>query len=298
MSPDEPKTPRRKEKAKTVYVSPYFSPVLKSGEAHWHPEPRKSPPKECLPEPLTCEERMGLGEPPGEDPLALFYHRKFERLFNDLEGLKPKLIQETVADDPWKLLVAVTLLNKTTGRAAIPVFWKIMERWSTPFLLSQATEQDLVIMLTPLGTQRIRAQRLKEMSRLYLLDRPSVYDPRTSRATLPSVPGSPKKRRKYPDTPISHLPGAGAYALDSYRIFCSLHDDPASTEWRQVLPTDKELIRYLVGPPVRNPYPKSELDGPGSPITVAYLRALIQELSPPPTPPPSPRKRPKKSDSS
>jgi len=38
------------------------------------------------------------------------------------------------------------------------------------------------------------------------------------------------------------------YALDSYRIFCCIHDDPTSEEWKLVRPNDKELIRYLVSP--------------------------------------------------
>ena len=44
---------------------------------------------------------------------------------------------ERVADDPWKLLVAVMLLNKTAGRVAVPIFWKLMERWPTPEALAQ-----------------------------------------------------------------------------------------------------------------------------------------------------------------
>jgi hypothetical protein len=44
---------------------------------------------------------------------------------------------EVVAHDPWKLLIAVTLLNKTSGKLAIPVFWKILAKWSTPWALSQ-----------------------------------------------------------------------------------------------------------------------------------------------------------------
>lgn len=48
-------------------------------------------------------------------------------------------------------------------------------------------------------------------------------------------------KTRYPPTPISHLPGSGPYALDSYRIFCM-----GGEEWKSVMPADKELIRYLV----------------------------------------------------
>lgn len=48
-------------------------------------------------------------------------------------------------------------------------------------------------------------------------------------------------KQQYPPTPVSHLPGAGPYAMDSYIIFCGKRD-----EWKSVMPADKELIRYLV----------------------------------------------------
>ncbi len=93
------------------------------------------------------------------------------------------------------------------------------------------------------------------MSKSYLLDPPSPYDvrrskpaPLSSSASLPSGQGSPAKRKKYPPTPISHLPGTGRYALDSYRIFCTTYENPSSQEWKAVVPTDKKLIQYVVGP--------------------------------------------------
>jgi hypothetical protein len=74
----------------------------------------------------------------------------------------------------------------------------------------------------------MRARRLVELSQSYLSDPPSSDHLRLSRG--------------YPlSTPVSHLPGCGPYALDSYRIFCGAPD-----EWKVVRPADKELIRYLV----------------------------------------------------
>lgn len=155
-------------------------------------------------------------------------------------------------------MVAVTLLNKTAGKLAIPVFWAIMAAWPTAWALSQGTsriclhgtllitnhsapESELVALIRPLGTQNIRAKRLISLSRTYLQDPPSLRDERPSRAV--GTPISARKREKYPPTPISHLPGAGTYALDSYRIFCT---GPESQEWKDVNPSDKELIKYLV----------------------------------------------------
>ncbi|KAF8973897.1 DNA glycosylase [Flammula alnicola] len=165
-------------------------------------------------------------------------------LILQLGNLKPILIQDRVAEDPWKLLVAVTLLNKTAGKLAIPTFWNIMAKWPTPLELSQAHKEELVSVIRHLGTQNIRAERLIALSRSYIQEPPSVYDPALQgpqRFVLPQdeVPV------RYPATPISHLPGTGQYALDSYRVFCTVHDDPSSEEWKTVMPTDKELIRYL-----------------------------------------------------
>ncbi|KAJ7235875.1 DNA glycosylase [Mycena haematopus] len=212
MSPSPPArlstpSPRRKRRSDIV-ESPYFSPAKTS---------------------LGLSRTLSLAEA--------------DRLHERLIQLKPCLIQETVAnlnDGPWKLLVAVTLLNKTAGKLAIPVFWSIMAAWPTAWALSQAPESEIVALIRPLGTQNVRAKRLIDLSRIYLQDPPSLRDERPSRAMGPPI--SPKKRQKYPPTPISHLPGAGVYALDSYRIFCS---GPASQEWKDVNPSDKELIRYL-----------------------------------------------------
>lgn len=44
---------------------------------------------------------------------------------------------ERVRDDPWKVLVAVMLLNKTTGMKAIPIFWQLMQRWPSAEAMSK-----------------------------------------------------------------------------------------------------------------------------------------------------------------
>jgi hypothetical protein len=68
-------------------------------------------------------------------------------------------------------------------------------------------------------------------------------------------------RNHYPLTPISHLPGSGPYALDSYRIYCG---DPDA--WRTVMPRDKELVRYIVR---LDPILMYGTDGPPDIIEVA-----------------------------
>ncbi|GLB36282.1 putative DNA glycosylase [Lyophyllum shimeji] len=213
------------------------------------------------------------------DPLFCYYFRSFLVLYRQLAVLKPALMQERVSDDPWKLLVAVTLLNKTSGRLAILVFWKIIGKWATPWALSQADTAELTAIIQSLGTQNIRARRLINLSKRYLEDPPRLPDLRPS---TPRAPSSccPPKRDRYPPTPISHLPGAGPYALDSYRIFCTVGHPSTAEEWKIVMPSDKELIRYL-----RWKWAFIErkewapMLGVIRPVTLAYLKSLVSELN-------------------
>ncbi|KAH7908361.1 DNA glycosylase [Hygrophoropsis aurantiaca] len=188
---------------------------------------------------------------------------------------------EHLASDPWKVIVATTLLNKTTGKAAIPVFWALMRQWGTPEALAEAPIEKLTLLLKPLGLYNVRARRLKLLSRMYVDDPPQVGVLRSPlRGGAPSSLASStphqtrsKARTRYPPTPISHLPGTGPYALDSYRIFCT------EAEWKQVMPSDKELIRYLKW---KWAYEEGEEWVPGSGVTRKisdqYLRALVADL--------------------
>ena len=114
-------------------------------------------------------------------------------------------------------------------------------------LMYLAKEEEVIAVIRHLGTQSVRSRRLILLSRAYLQDPPSIYDFRSSKSTKISSPSTPlRTTTAYPATPISHLPGTGRYALDSYRIFCTQKHDLNSEEWKTVLPTDKELVRYLV----------------------------------------------------
>ena len=42
------------------------------------------------------------------------------------------LVQENLYDKPWQLLIATIFLNKTTGSAALPIFWKFIEKYENP----------------------------------------------------------------------------------------------------------------------------------------------------------------------
>jgi methyl-CpG-binding domain protein 4 len=109
-----------------------------------------------------------------------------------------------------------------------------------------------------LGLQNQRAKRLIQLSASYAANPPvPIPSGRRSRyfrdALLPdpadqhdanlalAVRNKACKPSGEDFSPVSHLPGSGKYAQDSYRIYCG-----GENEWRAVLPTDKELIRYLV----------------------------------------------------
>lgn len=114
-----------------------------------------------------------------------------------------------------------------------------------------ADPSEIIPLIRSLGLQRMRAERMISLSKIYVTDPPLPNVLRKSkqqkRINLQTSPGQPEIgsdspfKRYYPATPISHLPGTGPYALDSYRIFCIEGD-----EWKTVRPSDKELIRYLV----------------------------------------------------
>ncbi|KAG2363784.1 DNA glycosylase [Suillus spraguei] len=217
---------------------------------------------------------------------------------NSISHLSQLVISAAVSNNPWKLLIAVKLLNVTTGRYAIPVFWKLMDRWPIPRDMIEADNDELVNILRPLGLYNKRAAWLKEMSKRYIDDPPTdVLRPSKCRLeilaklkiTAPTYVnprkrkslGSPKRARKmtipYPPTPISHYPGVGRYALDSYRIFCTSYE---SEEWKKVMPEDKELIRYLRW---KWAYEERKIwypDGVGvvKDVDIPYLLILVDEL--------------------
>lgn len=148
------------------------------------------------------------------------------------------------------------LLNKTSGKVALPVFWYIVQRWPTPKELATGecfrlfpgplTEvsypiippvefEILEALLHHLGLSNTRARRLIALSEMYLHHPPNPLLFYKSKVT------KGKTNIDYPPTHVSHYPGSGKYALDSYRIFCM-----GKGEWKKVLSDDKELRRYLV----------------------------------------------------
>ncbi|EFX70091.1 hypothetical protein DAPPUDRAFT_35863, partial [Daphnia pulex] len=119
-------------------------------------------------------------------------------------------IQEYLFRDPWQLLVATIFLNKTNGKAATPLIWEFLKRWTTAEVARQADWKEIADLMNPLGLHELRAKRIVRMSEDYL---------------------------KGDWVKPSDLYGISKYGSDSYRIFCL-------GEWKEVRPTDIMLKIY------------------------------------------------------
>lgn len=179
------------------------------------------------------------------------------------------LIQEKLWDQPFWLIIAVTFLNKTAGKAAAPIFWRLKELYPTPEDLAQANEEELVDMIYHLGLQTQRAKRLIKIAKAWSAE-PPVKGRRYRTLHYPGK-GDGKELKKNDIVEedshecagaleIGHIPGCGPYAWDSWRIFCrdplrGVAEDYNGTnhvpsedfvpEWQRVLPLDKELRACL-----------------------------------------------------
>ncbi|KAI0596248.1 hypothetical protein F4775DRAFT_594488 [Biscogniauxia sp. FL1348] len=183
------------------------------------------------------------------------------------------LIQEELAGDPFRLLVAVTFLIRTAGRTAIPVFRQLMSRYPTPSDLAKSENTgDIVAAIRHLGLGAVRAAAIQKYARLWAENppRPGVRyavknydaDGSISRSLNNNGSGGDNKdddvRASTAESAweIGHMT-QGRYALDSWRIFCRdallgravNWQGEATTafqpEWMRVRPEDKELRAYL-----------------------------------------------------
>ncbi len=177
------------------------------------------------------------------------------------------LMQERLAHDPFRLLIATIFLNKTPGERAMPIFYQLMSRYPTPKDLANAEVSDITSIIYGLGFQNQRARKCVAMAKVWLEKLPEL--------------GKRYKKQNYPmkgdgrgvgndevldDSDdrvaweISHLPGLGPYSHDSWRMFCrdelrgvasSWNGEAAEDsedfepEWKRVIPLDKELRAWL-----------------------------------------------------
>ncbi|KAI1005554.1 hypothetical protein K3495_g2667 [Podosphaera aphanis] len=174
------------------------------------------------------------------------------------------LIQERLADDPFRLLIATTFLTRTHGKHAIPVFYMLMTRYPTPDSLLAAPKEDIVSMIRHLGFQNQHATTYQNYASIWLHN-PPVKGKRYAVRGYPSRLSARNVRTGEVLTDadardaweIGHMT-CGPYTLDSWRIFCrdklrglaegwngeGARED-FQPEWMRVRPDDKELKAFL-----------------------------------------------------
>ncbi|KAK4452959.1 DNA glycosylase [Podospora aff. communis PSN243] len=192
------------------------------------------------------------------------------------------LIQESLASDPFALLVATTFLTKTKATAAIPVFRQLMDLHPTPEAIASADEGVVQNMMQPLGLSYVRTKKIQRMARTWIAQ-PPEKGKRFGVRNYPSLGDGSwvqqgevfgaedgegegnrvedvKRRGVGCAWEIGHVT-TGAYALDSWRMFCrdvllgraedwkgGGRGGEFQPEWMRVLPRDKELracLRWL-----------------------------------------------------
>ena len=132
--------------------------------------------------------------------------------------MEPHLIQHDLQHDPWALLVATMLLNRTRGSQVKPVLHKLLQLCPTPQALLDCPKDQVKDTIKCLGFYNRRTERLYKFSKAYL-QRPNFMR-------------------------ASELPGVGKYGNDSWLLFCSPIKDVV---WRNpnFVVTDKELVKYV-----------------------------------------------------
>lgn len=118
-----------------------------------------------------------------------------------------RLIQHDYLDDPWRMMVACVLLNRTRGATVRRILPELFDAWPSPIHLAGADATQLAGLIKQLGLSHTRSQRLVRMSQ---------------DASSGMVVGT--------------WYGVGHYAVDSWMIFVC-----GAVVW----PDDKELRAYM-----------------------------------------------------
>lgn len=125
------------------------------------------------------------------------------------------LLQELLRDEPWKLLVACSMLNLTTNVQVKEIIWEFFRRWPTANACAVADPDEVRELIRPLGLYNRRTKSIIELSK----------------AMSGGFSGD-----------VMDLPGVGKYASDSYRMFVEgyLVDDVTDAKLRLYLSWARE----------------------------------------------------------
>ena len=130
------------------------------------------------------------------------------------------LLEELFADDPWRLLLSTIFLNRTSRVQVDHILNEFLDRWPTPKDVLEASFDDIVQVIRPLGICYRRADGVKRFSRDYL----RLVQDSTDLFNLT-------------ERDIKGMHQCGAYAYDAYRIFIQRDS--------RVEPSDIELRTYV-----------------------------------------------------
>lgn len=201
------------------------------------------------------------------------------------------LAQENLSHDPFYLLVLTVFLTRTTGRAALPVFREVKKTWQTPAELAAADPTDIKGLINSLGLAEKRCEAIQKFANTWTKQPPTkdtrygvkdypykgngkdvtsgekfgpedqhgdvmTIDPPQENGDLQTAVKT-KARGHGTAWEIGHITH-GAYAIDSWRIFCrdvllgraedwkgKGREATFQPEWMRVLPDDKELRAFL-----------------------------------------------------
>ncbi|KAH8602964.1 DNA glycosylase [Bisporella sp. PMI_857] len=246
---------RRSKRSKAPVVSPFFTPASTPTKLAKFSRIDPSPTTDEA-EFVTPKSTIGNPQTTGGTVSCI----PFPPLGSPTFGL----IQERLANNPFRLLIAVTFLIKTRGKDAIPVYFELMNKYPTPEALATASKEDIVPIIHHLGLQNQRAGTYQTYGKIWI-ENPPVKDKRYPVRGYPNPDsGRDIKRDEILDDAderdaweIGHMT-QGSYSLDSWRIFCrdklrgvarSWNGEGTESgfqpEWMRVLPEDKELRAFL-----------------------------------------------------
>lgn len=127
-----------------------------------------------------------------------------------------RLIQEKQCKEPWQVLVACVLLNKTRGGQVGKVLDELFEDYPVREALASARVEAVERIIAPLGLKK-RAAHIIEVAR-----------------RMPDLPEDPEEQVKF----VGELPGCGPYAQDAWKMLI--------LGWREFWPTDPALGPRMV----------------------------------------------------
>lgn len=108
------------------------------------------------------------------------------------------MFQEQLKSEPFWLMVACIMVNQARWATAEPILAKLRSDFASPSALSKIEQRELARRLNPLGFQKVRANRIRELAAFW---------------------SGRKATHVYSADQVGNIPGIGGFGADSYRIF-------------------------------------------------------------------------------